>query len=370
MGLICILFVIYPYTIYPLILYFLPRKHIQIIDDHAVESLKVALVFCAYNEERALPEKIENIRELKKIFPALEVYAYSDASTDQTNDILNEANDVLHPVIGEERIGKVLGMQKLLSKTDSEIIIFTDANVNLDAQCLPKLIKYFSNPEIGCVSCKLLYKEIDTTTAKVGGLYWKLEEKIKSLESQTGSTMGADGAIFARRREGYPDIPPNMVDDMAASMSIIFDKKQCISASDVVAYENAVSSSAEEFRRKMRIACGSYSTYLYQRNHIKKMSLINRFKFISHKLLRWWGGLFIILSVISFILWGFSIGYGQHLLLAVLSGTGLFILAAKAGIPGFSSAYEILSAIFATALGVIEALNGKEYKTWETADTR
>ncbi|MCF6237125.1 MAG: glycosyltransferase [Gammaproteobacteria bacterium] len=317
-----------------------------------------------------MPDKIENIRQLKEQLPSLEVYAYSDASTDATNDLLLNAADILHPVISAERLGKVSGMHKLISMIDSDIIIFTDANVILEPKSLPVLINYFTDPDIGCVSGRLMYKEMHSSTAKVGGVYWKLEEFIKSLETKTGSTMGCDGAIFARRRKGYPEIPPNLVDDMAVSMATIFDNKRCISAPEVIAYENAVTCSAEEFNRKKRIACGSYSTYLFQKSALKNMSITNRFKFISHKLLRWWGALFIIGAIFSFLMWGFSIGSGWLLLITVISVITVFTLAGRAGVPGISQIYEIVIAIFATGLGVIEALTGKEYKTWDTANSR
>lgn len=367
-----VLLVLYPYTIYPLILSLIPGKHYQTDSSARPDPAKnsVALLFCAYNEEKALPDKIENIRKLKQVWPDLEVLAYSDASADTTNSILQEASGILHAEIGNKRLGKALGMKKLVSMTQAEIIVFTDANVLLDPESLPRLIQYFSDPEIDCVSGKLLYEGIDSATAKVGGLYWKLEEKIKYLESKTGSTMGADGAVFARRREGYPEVPRNLVDDMAVSMATIFDGKRCVSAPNVIAFENAISSSAEEFKRKKRIACGSYSTYLYQRDQIKNMSALNKFKFVSHKLLRWWGALFIIIAAVSFIFFSISIGYGWYAMLTVLGGAGSFILFARKGIPGFNALYEIVSAIFATGLGVVEALNGKEYQTWETADTR
>ncbi len=369
---ISVFMIIYPYVIYPLILLLFPKKITAINEtqNSDIKSPKVALVFCAYNEEQALPEKIENIRKLKEQLPSLEVYAFSDASTDKTNELLLNASDILHPVISEERLGKVSGMHKLISMTDAEIIIFTDANVTLEPESLPVLINYFTDPEIACVAGKLLYKEMHSTTAKVGGIYWKLEEIIKSLETRTGSTMGCDGAIFARRKEGYPKIPPNMVDDMAVSMSTIFDKKRCISAPEVIAYENAVTCNTEEFNRKKRIACGSYSTYLYQKVALKNMSIINRFKFLSHKLLRWWGAFFIIAAIFSFLMWGFSIGSGLLFLITTLSGIGVFILLGRAGVPLISQIYEIITAIFATGLGVIEALTGKEYKTWNTANSR
>ena len=364
------LLVVYPYAIYPLLLKLLPHKSdtLKTMDNNQITS--VSLLFCAYNEASSLPEKIENLKHLKSVLPQLKVYAYSDASTDETNNILMAASHILKPVIGIQRKGKVAGMNKLVSMTNTEIIVFTDANVILEADGLLNLVNYFKDPEIGCVSGTLLYRGIDSTTAKVGGVYWKLEEHIKKLESQTGSMMGADGAIFARRRTNYPSIPYHLVDDMAVSMQVIFDGMRCISAPDVIAYENAVTNSSEEFKRKKRIACGSYSTYLHQKNDLKKMALINKFKFFSHKLIRWWGALFLIITFLSLIMLGFSLGIGSSILIVTFICAVIFILLGKTGVPVISPIYEIIIAIFATGLGVIEALRKKRYETWNTANSR
>jgi len=362
--------IVYPYLIYPFILKLLPKNPVQIKDLHKSDGLTIAMLFCAYNEESSLPNKIRNIRELKNTCPELKVYAYSDGSTDATNELLLSAQDVLEPLIGNERLGKVVGMQKLVAKVREDIIVFTDANVLLEPESLTRLLYYFSDPSVGCVSGKLVYKGMSSTTAKVGGLYWKLEEKIKQLETDTGSTMGADGAVFARLRIDYPEIPPGLVDDMAVSMSVLFENKRCITACDVIAYENAVCSGAEEFRRKIRIACGAYSTYLYQRKEIKKTTLINQFKFISHKLIRWWGAFFMLAANITFTFWGYSIGYGNELLATLAVTSMLFWLLGSRGIPGISAVYEIILSIIATGIGVIKSLSGTEYRTWETAATR
>jgi cellulose synthase/poly-beta-1,6-N-acetylglucosamine synthase-like glycosyltransferase len=300
----------------------------------------------------------------------MEVLAYSDASTDATASLLENASNLLEPVISHDRLGKATGMRKIVAMSDAEILIFTDANVLLEPDSLPRLIRYFSDPEIGCVAGTLIYGAMDSTTARVGGWYWKLEEKIKHLESATGSTMGADGSIFARRKQNYPDVPPDLLDDMTTSTSVIFDSLRCISAKDVIAYENAISSSKEEFNRKKRISCRAFSTYLYLRNDLKKMSLLNRFKFVSHKLIRWWGGLFILTGAFSLVLWGGMIGMALPIFSVLAVGALLVVFLGRMGVPGVSSIYEVLLAIFATGLGVAESIRGRKYRTWETANTR
>jgi len=182
--------------------------------------------------------------------------------------------------------------------------------------------------------------------------------------------MGADGAIFARRRNGYPQIKADLVDDMAASLSVLFDGSRCVSAPDVQAFECSVSSSSEEFRRKRRIACGSYSTYRYFGDQIGKLSLTDRFKFISHKILRWWGALFLIEALVFFLVGSTTLGYGTQALTAVTVSIALFWSLGAFGLPLISPLYEVARAVVATGVGVLESIVGRSYQTWNPAKTR
>lgn len=364
---------IYPYVIYPVILRFLPEKPFPKRVEDASVLLPSALLFCAYNEEDVLPEKLANLRAIKQLIPELEILAYSDGSDDATSDLLRGAEDILTPVISSTRKGKVRGMRQLIDMTKAEVIVFSDANVFIEPGDVLCLLGYFNDPEMGCVSATLHYRQSeggDSATARVGGAYWRLEEKIKKLESATGSMMGSDGALFARRKAGYPSLSSHLVDDLAVSMSVIFDGLRCVSAYDVAAYEDLVVSSADEFKRKRRIACGSMSTYQHLAPEIAKLPFIERFKFHSHKTIRWWGGLQMVAAGLSLLVSAWLYGVGVPIgLLMVIGSVGLWVLGSK-GVPVFGSVLEIVKALIATNIGVLEHLTGRQYATWSPAKSR
>lgn len=366
-ALVCGFIVVYPYLIYPLTLRLLPKRPYDHSRLEKNETLSVSILFCAFNEEQALPAKLDNLRSIKKKFPGVDVLAYSDASTDATNELLLSATDVLTPTISEIRRGKVAGMRKLVSLAKSDILIFSDANVLIDPNQLGNLLEYFKHHEIDCVSSTLIYDKDPasvTHTAHVGGLYWRLEEYIKKLESQTGSTMGADGALFARRRSGYPILADHMVDDMAASMSVLFTGGRCVSAPDVIATEKPTTNSKDEFRRKKRIACGAVATYYHLLPQIKQLGKIDRFKFFSHKTLRWWGASFMLLGLISLQLSGIFLGIGWYAFAGQVAAIATIYTLGSLGLPIFGSLLEIIRAVIATNIGVLEYYFGKAYSTW------
>ena len=366
---------LYPYVIYPLLLRLLPRRPVcKIRSRQALAPRNLAMLFCAYNEEASLPAKIENLRMLKREIPNLRILAYSDCSSDATNQLLSDASDVLEPFFGARRVGKAQGMWQLVNKTEADILVFTDANVIVEPRSLSRLVDYFADPGVGAVAATLVYdKNVGddaSVTANVGGLYWRLEEHIKQLETQTGSMMGADGSFFARHRSDYPQIPADLLDDMAVSLSVLFDGRRCISARDVIGYEASVADRDEEFRRKRRIGCRAYSTYRFMRDQISRLGAVDRFKFYSHKVLRWWGAFFLLAFVVFVVAALFASGFGIWGTVGMVLFGALFMGLGRGNAPLFATAYEIVLAIIATAFGVVESMAGRRYETWDPAKTR
>lgn len=362
---------IYPYAIYPLVLRLLKRREFRIPRNAQLAEFRAALLFCAYNEELSLPFKIENIRAIKRCLPDLEVRVYADGCTDASLAILRAARDTLVVHEGFSRVGKATGMRTLVDSTKADILIFTDANVIVEPASVPLLVSYFRNPHIGTVAGTLHYTNAeDSTVAQTGSVYWRLEEAIKQLESETGSTMGADGSLFATRRSLYPTVPPHLLDDMIASISPLFSGFRVVSAPDVRAFEKATVDSSDEFRRKRRIACRAFKTHVYLRPQLRSMSLVNRFKYISHKFIRWFSAVFLVGFLLCSLAAIAALGSTDIAIVTAISGIVLTLLARAFDLPVISSLVEITLSFVATGVGVIEAIAGRTYQTWAPARGR
>lgn len=356
---------IYPYLFYPAFLAFLRKHAYRPNYSDASSDVSAALLFCAYNEELALPAKIMNLREIKRLRPQIEVYAYTDCCTDASVALLREAQDIVTLHEGLTRTGKVEGMRRLVEATTAEILIFTDANVIVEPESIPRLIAYFNNPDIGTVAGTLHYTNPDESpSARTNSAYWRLEETIKRLESETGSTMGADGSLFAMRRALYPVVPAHLIDDLIASINPLFSGRRVVSASDVHAFETAVIKSGEEFRRKRRIACGAFNTHRYLLPQLRTMSPMNKFKYFSHKYLRWFSATFLVLSVFFAMCAIVAFGHLQVAAAAATAGLALLFVGRQFDVPIVSAVTEIVLGMLATGMGVLEAMVGHSYQTW------
>lgn len=361
---------LHPYVTFPLTLRLMRARPVR--KDAAAPTPSATLLFSAYNEARALPAKLRNLEEIRALHPDIAVLAYSDMSTDGTRDILLARPDLLTLVPSTERTGKATGMRRMVAQADSDICIFTDANVVLDPASIARLIDYFRDPAIGGVSGTLRYiNEADGVTASVGGLYWRLEEKIKALESRCGSMMGADGSIFATRRALYPEVPPHLLDDMTASISVLFHGQRLISAPDVIAFEKTTTDARDEFRRKRRIACRAFNTHRHLWPQIvRHFPPIDIYKYVSHKLLRWFGAPVLLVAFVSLTLAFAAAGLPWVAGALWIAGILALLIGRSVRVPLLSPVTEILLSIGATFLGVIDALRGKTYQIWAPAKSR
>jgi len=363
---LCAFAVIYPYALYPAILARLPARPLRPVKTPGNAKPHMSLAFCAYNEAAVLPGKIANLRRLKEAAPDLEILAYSDGSSDATAALLQAEASWLRVFAAPERHGKSHGMNTLVAAAQGDIVIFTDANVMVEPASLTALGDAFGDPAVGCVCGHLIYTNGEEgATAAVGSLYWRLEERVKALESRSGSTMGADGSIFAVRRALYRPVPPDIIDDMYVSLSILCDGYRVIHDDRVIAYERTATDSGDEFRRKVRIACQAFNCHRLLRPRLRRLAALDRFKYASHKVLRWFGIYFLAAGALAAGVWLWLHGLGLLVVAGILAAALLYV-AGRAGVPRvLAKVVEILRAMAATGLGLVKSGRGERFQTWE-----
>lgn len=366
----CIVAVIYPYVLYPSILALLAKRPVHRGAPEAKNGAKFSLLFCAYNESAAMPSKIANLKELKVRYPQLEVLAFDDGSSDGTADMIEKEAPFVRLMRGGGRNGKAYGMKRLAAAAGGEFLVFTDANVLLHTDALDKLAACYADLEVGGVCGALHYLGAEeSSTAAVGGMYWRLEERIKDLESATGSVMGADGSIFSIRRALYPDFPDTVLDDFTVSMEVVFRGLRLIKSNDVIAYEQLVSARSDEYSRKIRIAARAWHTHSVLAHKRRRMSATNRFKYVSHKTQRWFGGAFLLLGLLTGLATAALIHSVIGLVAVAVVGLAVFF-GVRASCGPLSSIVEIALAMVATLSGVIAAIRGKTFQVWTPAKSR
>jgi cellulose synthase/poly-beta-1,6-N-acetylglucosamine synthase-like glycosyltransferase len=298
----------------------------------------------------------------------VEILAYLDGCTDRTAEILAGFSPAIRVIDEAERNGKSHGMNRLVAEAGAEVVVFTDANVMLANDALARLRSHFADPGVGCVCGHLLYvNDGESITARTGSLYWRLEEWIKGLESDTGSVMGADGSIFAVRRSLHRPVPADLIDDMHLSLGLLCEGWRIVRGDDVRASERAAARPAEEFRRKVRIACQAYNVHRALWPRLRRLSAWTLYKYISHKVLRW--VCVYTASLGAVLVTGSLVAAGNWRAAALLwaAGTAGLALGLATRLPPFAQAADILLALAGTGIGVWRSLRGDRFQTWTPA---
>jgi cellulose synthase/poly-beta-1,6-N-acetylglucosamine synthase-like glycosyltransferase len=336
---------------------------------HEQAAPSVAIVFCAYNEERPLPAKLASIEVLMARHPELGVHVYSDCSSDRTDAILLEHAARHEPgrfrvVLGEERRGKSAGMNRLLEGVTSELVIFTDADIKLRPDLIENVARHFADPEVGCVCGHLApVRAGEGGAAATSSGYRRFDEWLKHMESTVDTTVAANGGLFAIRRRLFRPVPPDIIDDMFTSVSILCDGYRLVHAEDVIGTEEPQASTRSEMRRKRRIACRCFRCHRLLWPRLRKMPWLRRYMYLSHKYVRWWSG---ALLAAAGLLGAMALLLASPLLAAALLGLALVAagLAFACQRRLFEIARAVLVGIFSPSLGVADALAGKTYVVW------
>ena len=364
----------HPFITYPLSLLLIsrlqPRSGGRSVPPRQYSAADFTICMCAYNEANVIRKKLQNLLALREREPGLEILIYVDAASDATARLLKAYAPHISVHVSAERRGKTYGMNLLASRATGSILVFTDANVMLDMDCIQHLRRAFEDPEVGCVGGHLSYTNGDASvTASTGALYWRLEESIKILEGRTGSVMGADGSLFAVRKSLHRPPPDHIIDDMYVSLMVLLSGYRIVQSTEACAYEESASSAQEEFGRKSRIACQAFNVHRLLWPSLREMDALTVYKYVSHKLMRWLSIYFLAMSALCLLAALALAGYVKTAGALVLAGFLLLGLGWHWSIKPFAQIVDVVLSLTGTGLGVWKSLRGERYQTWTPAAT-
>ena len=284
--LFCLFMVIYPYFLFPLLLVVWSRLNGRKWS-RGEATPSISLVISAYNEEGVIREKIENALALDYPKEKLEVVVVSDGSTDRTNEIVSSFADGNVVLKAYERAGKTKCLNRVVTEVKGELLVFTDANSMFPNHALKKIASNFTDDKIGLVTGWTKYRRPGATEEEAPGFYSRLERVTKEAESLISSCVGADGAIFAIRRQLYRPLEDYDINDFVIPLNILEQKKRVILDPEVYCLEEPSEGARKEFRRQARITnrtLGAIKRNIQFLNPLRFGSFA--FFLLSHKVLR------------------------------------------------------------------------------------
>ena len=280
--------VLYTYVGYPVWVWLRAHWHsTPVLRSECAPSVSAVMV--VRNEEKVLTQKLQNLLSLHYPAEKLEVVVVSDGSTDSTETILKglAGEPRLHWMANPESRGKAAGLNDAIAAAKGEIVVFTDARQQIEPDALQMLMENFADPTVGCVSGELMLGDPDAGESGKGmGMYWRVEKKIREMESASGSVIGATGAFYAARHELLDTIPEQMIlDDVYIPLSVLRQRRRVLFDGRARAWDVPDLGARREFARKVRTLSGNY-----QLVQLAPWSLTSEnpalFQFVSHKLMR------------------------------------------------------------------------------------
>lgn len=256
----------------------------------------VSVIISAYNEERLIGKKIENCLSLKYPKNKLEIIIGSDGSTDGTNGIVQSyASKGVLLDYWPERVGKSAVLNRCVNRAKGEIILFSDADSVLEKDSLRKLVRNFADPSVGCVEG--VRRDMDEKGLLLDSLYWKYETMLKKLNSEMRSLIGTTGAIYAIRKSLYKPIDLERGDDFEIPIRVLLQGYEAVLEPEALAYHPWLPNK-DEFRRIIRIVSWMMpSAFILLAEAVKKKKWLLAWQLISHKILRWFIPLFMIITL-------------------------------------------------------------------------
>ena len=283
---VSVVFVLYVYVGYPALITLLARV-VKPLTYQPDFRPTLTLFFAAHNEEKVLDRKLQNCLALDYPRSLLQILLVDDGSSDRTAEIARcHATHGVELVSFSQRRGKLSALTEALKQVRGEIILFSDADNFYTADTLRTLVKYFSNPRIGCVSGG---RNVigETHLGHAEGLYWKYEEYIKRQESRAGSCVGVAGDLLAVRRSLYVPPPQGIInDDFYTGLTVIKQGYRVVYAPDARSSHPVAGSEMGEVERRARMVAGRYQAIFSGWTMLPWRNPVAVWQIISHKYFR------------------------------------------------------------------------------------
>jgi len=373
-----ILLLIHAYLIYPLSLriFNLFKTNSRVKSRDYLPS--VSILIAAYNEEKVIAERIENILNLDYDLNNIEVIIGSDYSSDRTNEILLEKSkewECIKVRIFDERRGKAAVLNDLAQLAKNEIFVFSDANTNFETNALSSLISEFMDEKVGGICGRLVLVEPKDDFDKTNRerLYWQYETQLKKLEGNLGTLIAANGGIYAIRKTLFTKFPVEeaITDDLFQTLAVLKQGYDFQYAFDAVAVEEISKEIITEFRRKVRFAATNFQTLKIFKSLLIPKNFLLSYILFSHKVIRWFVPLLLlILFIINTLLLNndnvyqitfyFQIGFYLSALI------GYVLNKFKINVSIFSIVYYYVFTNLALLLGLFKFLAKKNAYIWDS----
>jgi cellulose synthase/poly-beta-1,6-N-acetylglucosamine synthase-like glycosyltransferase len=331
----------------------------------------VTVVVTAYNEQKGIKDKLDNLVALDYPAELLDIIVASDASSDDTDSIVRAYGDPRVSLLRVEgRQGKTECQNQAVRAARGEVVLFTDATTEIDRGTLVAMVENFADPQVGCVAGRLVYVDRESSLTGSGGTaYWEYELSLRIAETQLGSLVGVSGCLYAVRRSAYREMSPSLISDFVIALVMQEQRLRTVLEVNGICREETLAKSRQELGMRVRVAIRSITAL------VAKASLLNPFRYglfawqlWSHKALRYLSPVIWVLLLVA------NLSLLDQLLYQAALGAQLLVIGA--GVAGWllhsrqlaalAKPYYFLLTNVASMLALLRYLRGDRVTVWRT----
>jgi cellulose synthase/poly-beta-1,6-N-acetylglucosamine synthase-like glycosyltransferase len=259
-----------------------------------------------------------------------------------------------------------LAQNEAIREAKNQIVVFSDADTLFVSDFLKQIAQPFADPQVGCVSGRLVWTNPGESAVAVGGsFYWRYEHFLWGLESQLGILAWSSGACMAVRRDLFKPMEPQYGEDCVVPLDVISQGYRVVFQPDAVAREKRTADPNAELRTRARMTLRSFTGTLSYKQ------LLNPFRYpgiavaiMSHKILRWLTPYSLLVAlVLNLLLLShslFRLTFAAQLTFYLAGLIGYLADRWRLNIPVLSVVYSFCLTNLAMFLGVTKALLGHQ----------
>ncbi|MTI98596.1 MAG: glycosyltransferase family 2 protein [Marinobacter adhaerens] len=219
----------------------------------------VSILIAAYNEAKDIEATLRNKLNLDYPADLMEILVISDDSDDGTDEIVKHvAQSAPFPVRLYRQVprqGKTAGLNLLREHAKGDILLFSDANSEWQAQALSALVSNFKDPTVGYVTGKMIYVHQDGSLVGDGcSAYMKYENWLRLQETLAGSVVGVDGGIDAMRKTLHQPLNADQLPDFVQPLKVIEQGYRVVYEPEALLKEDSLTDGTSEFSMRVRVS--------------------------------------------------------------------------------------------------------------------
>jgi poly-beta-1,6-N-acetyl-D-glucosamine synthase len=258
------------------------------------ELPEVTFMVAAYNEEQWIMDKIHNTLALDYPKDKIRFFFVTDGCTDSTPELIKnfaktQTDVTIQLFHQDERRGKIAAVERVMSFVKTPIVVFTDANTDLNPEAIRNIVRHYADPSVGAVAGEKKVRMSGEASGAGEGFYWKYESLLKKWDSELYSVVGAAGELFSIRTNLFQPVETDtLIEDFVMTLRIAQSGYRVIYEPQAYAVENHSADVKEELKRKIRISAGGLQAVWRLRALLNPLKYgVLSFQYISHRVLRW-----------------------------------------------------------------------------------